>query len=527
MARTNGAQEEMRGWTVEVTCRGCSARLTACALADAWIECPRARSARGPPLDWRLYLRDAPRADAPLARAATDGGALRCTRCEVHAAHVELLLETKGRWRAVALGEATTLRLEPTGAAPAARALAVDGAELVSLWRAGAARFLIDMREAGAFAAAHLRGSTSVPWSALEQGVAGLPVASERVLLLAPAGELHSVLAFVLSRGRCVRAACADCAELWAAAAVEPAPADGEAHAALCMLASEAVGSVSRRAWAPSPLLERHLPLLRPARAAVADTDDAAPPFALDLGCGAGRDALFLAALGWAVVAVDSDARALGRLALLAGSERLTVAHLEPLDAPAAHSARDPAEPPAEATPPTGPSHARLPERLPGGAVWTLRAELRAACEGEGAQLDALPRPDLVLFVRFLHRPLLRWARARIRPGGVVAVAHFLRGAELVGRRRPRLAADLLERGELARLFGGGGAGDGGGGAGGCDDKGGEYADGERGFAGAPAPVGAGGDGAVGEFVIELNDETAEAEDGRPMVLFVARRRPS
>jgi len=35
MARTNGAQEEMRGWTVEVTCRGCSARLTACALADA------------------------------------------------------------------------------------------------------------------------------------------------------------------------------------------------------------------------------------------------------------------------------------------------------------------------------------------------------------------------------------------------------------------------------------------------------------------------------------------------------------
>ena len=47
--------------------------------------------------------------------------------------------------------------------------------------------------------------------------------------------------------------------------------------------------------FAPAPLLVQAAELLRPGRA-------------LDLACGTGRNALFLASLGWQVTAVDRSA---------------------------------------------------------------------------------------------------------------------------------------------------------------------------------------------------------------------------
>lgn len=60
-------------------------------------------------------------------------------------------------------------------------------------------------------------------------------------------------------------------------------------------------GSVGlKRLWEPNPLLERAVANLPPGRA-------------LDLGCGSGRDATFLASLGWFVLGVDHLPDALDR----------------------------------------------------------------------------------------------------------------------------------------------------------------------------------------------------------------------
>lgn len=56
------------------------------------------------------------------------------------------------------------------------------------------------------------------------------------------------------------------------------------------------------RLWRPSPLIEQLLPELTPGKA-------------VDLGCGGGRDSVYLAANGWEVEALDElpDALSLGR----------------------------------------------------------------------------------------------------------------------------------------------------------------------------------------------------------------------
>lgn len=563
-------EEDCRGYTLRLSCRACKAQLHLCALADTRLETPKVNVADGSPLDWRLFLAAAPDVGVGSLEHATDD-VLRCRGCEPHVRHIELLPASNTRWRAVALGEAVVLELDHDGSEPRPRQLVVSASAFIALWRSAAAPFLIDVREPAAFAARHLRGSTSMPWHAFEKGVAQLPVASEHVLWLAPADCLTPLLAFALIRGRQVRAACADSDELWDAAALEQsAPNDSGSMGRLPLLTSEAEGSSSRRSWAPSPLLSCHLPLLWPLqplqpsppshagqRGHAGDAQDglsgaaaARAPIALDLGCGSGRDAVFLAKAGWAVVAVDSDARALVRLALLAAAEGLPV---QALDEPCARAAaarnggppelsgapaadgleRRPQSPSPRQASPLPTSATQLTSAARSGAMWTLCSDLSVPNRPEkrahashapahgAAALAALPRAELILFVRYLNRPLLRWARGHVRPGGVVVVAHFLRGAELVGRQRPRKPEDMLERGELARLFSERATGAGtDGGAAGSDECLGR----EESFSPHAHPA-SGRDHDDAEFDIELNDESAQAEDGRPMVFFVARRR--
>ena len=66
----------------------------------------------------------------------------------------------------------------------------------------------------------------------------------------------------------------------------------------------------------PSPLLVQVADLLPPGRA-------------LDLACGAGRNALYLAALGWHVTAVDSDPAAIAALRASSPSVDARTADLE------------------------------------------------------------------------------------------------------------------------------------------------------------------------------------------------------
>jgi SAM-dependent methyltransferase len=122
---------------------------------------------------------------------------------------------------------------------------------------------------------------------------------------------------------------------------------------------------------------------------------------ALDLACGRGRNALELARRGYAVTAVDQSEEALEQLA------------------GAAHAA--------------------------GLAIECLRCDLEARPPMLAADFD------LVLCLFYLHRPLLPWLLAQVRPGGLALLRTFSCAGDFPpGSADPRF---VLEPGELLRIF--------------------------------------------------------------------------
>ena len=141
-------------------------------------------------------------------------------------------------------------------------------------------------------------------------------------------------------------------------------------------------------ARAPSSFLVEHLAHLPRGRA-------------LDVACGDGRHALYLARHGWTVDAVDFSRAALERLLAAARREAL--------------------------------------------AVSAIQADLE----------DCALRPrgyDLVLNVRYLQRTLIDVLKHAVRRGGMVVFETFIRDQQQLGH--PRNPLYLLERGELAARFG-------------------------------------------------------------------------
>lgn len=123
---------------------------------------------------------------------------------------------------------------------------------------------------------------------------------------------------------------------------------------------------------------------------------------ALDLACGAGRHALWLAARGWRVAAVDGSSAALDRLLARAGDAGCREC-IEP------HVADLEADPPE----------------------FTIAA---------GAY-------DLIVDCHFLHRPLFPLIRNGVCPGGL-----FVGALHIPASDGFRGHGYVLERGELARL---------------------------------------------------------------------------
>lgn len=137
----------------------------------------------------------------------------------------------------------------------------------------------------------------------------------------------------------------------------------------------------SHEIQAPSPWIVRWSSLIRPGSEV------------LDLACGAGRHARFLAARGCSVLAVDRDAAAIAALATVAGVFT-RVADLE-------------------------------------GAAWPF----------------ATSSFDAVVVANYLHRPLFGPIFDALRPGGVLVYETFMVGNERFGR--PSNSHFLLQPGEL------------------------------------------------------------------------------
>jgi SAM-dependent methyltransferase len=161
-----------------------------------------------------------------------------------------------------------------------------------------------------------------------------------------------------------------------------------------------------------------------PARLLVDAARDLAPGRALDLACGAGRNALWLAGQGWDVVAIDGAEEAI----------RIVQEHDAWL-----HQRRRDAAGPAGGTPAF-----RIDARV-------LDLENGAALPFDDASFD------LVAILYFLHRPLFAEAQRIVRPGGIVVTAVRTRGHFSASLDELRAAFDgweLLHEsdGEIAEL---------------------------------------------------------------------------
>jgi SAM-dependent methyltransferase len=149
--------------------------------------------------------------------------------------------------------------------------------------------------------------------------------------------------------------------------------------------------SDAERGSVPAPWLVAHRALLPPSGRA------------LDVACGRGRNAIWLAQQGFATTAIDRDPQLVAALEARARAERLTL------------------------TP--------------------LVMDLEAGAVGLGEAIY-----DVVVAIHYLHRPLFPALLAALRPGGVLVYETFT--VAQAARGRPTNPAFLLEPGELPQLVG-------------------------------------------------------------------------
>lgn len=286
---------------------------------------------------------------------------------------------------------------------------------------------ILDVRLAEAFAAGHAPGAVNIPAKELAARAHELPPKGAAIDLFDDDPDTLRIAAHALRRrGYVVREVGLPASEL-----CESGPSRAHLWQPSPFLVEALECIRARRGGAPSPVRAPREPLGLVARspwATVREVSDVSPrlgkpalpqpslqvaayakhaPFpgrALDLACGSGRDAVYLALAGYAVEAIDVLPDALERARDLA---RRSGVHIE-----------------------------------------TIQQDLRRS--------PVLPaeRYDLVAVVRFLHRPLLPAMRRAVAPGGFVVYEAFHRRDAEEGRRSLK-PGRAVEDGELAAAFDG------------------------------------------------------------------------
>jgi tellurite methyltransferase len=244
---------------------------------------------------------------------------------------------------------------------------------------------VLDAREPEAFARGHLAGSGHIPQAELHARRSELPPRDAAILVVAEDARAAAMAAATIE------------AMGYSAVSWLDAPRDVLEGA----LTDRAPAT---RLWRPAPFLAEVMPLISRSQETTPGSAPRAvnPPLALDLACGAGRDAVFLAQHGFAVEGWDHAPEALERALELAKHHGVTV-HTELRDLE-----RPDLEPPE-------------------------------------------PLFDVIVCFRFLHRPLFPWMERALAPGGWLVYETFRVGQERFGR--PMRAHFLLARDELARAF--------------------------------------------------------------------------
>jgi len=244
---------------------------------------------------------------------------------------------------------------------------------------------LVDCRPFGAFCVSHLPHACSIPADQLAARMHELPKTSAPLALYGDVDNLQQAHTFLASKGYQV------------AMQTEWTPAlEAKLHAAGLL----ETGAHSQRLWQPAPLIAHLVAELMPAIGMI-------PGAGLDIGCGAGRDMVYLAMHGWQMTGIDYLPGALQRAQQLAASQQVSIA--------------------------------------------TQQRNLETGHDPFAG--FAAGQFGLVCVARYLHRPLFPFIRRILQPGGLLVYQTFMQGAEQFGS--PRNPNFLLQPGELAQAFAG------------------------------------------------------------------------
>ena len=359
---------------------------------------------------------------------------------------------------------------------PAARA------EMLSAW-SSSRTLLLDMRDADAFHARRLAGAVNLPRTTMSGRLHELPPRSRPLAVVLDPPPVACVDEDAWYRAQLAWFTADFKGNPWTLRGCvvgDDALFDDAAARSGFPVATGAVDPTARgRLWEPSDNVARWLPAVEarmahrwgrggrllegaassdaasseaasseeePASEPDDHNDDATRPLCVDLGCGAGRDAVYAALRGWRVLALDSDAKGLARCAALAEAHgvgdrvapvRVDLERTDPADVFETIGSR------------------RWSSLVAGRASAVDWASLvnDANASTVGAALTVKNPVRAVLAVRFLQRRLATALPSLLPAGAAVMWFHFMRGAELTAVGRPNKAKDLLEDGELRTAF--------------------------------------------------------------------------
>lgn len=238
----------------------------------------------------------------------------------------------------------------------------------------------IDARGFEAFQESHFKTATHLPWPELKQRMNELPARPAKLQLLADRLYLEEAHSFLTEKGY----------------QIEWSLSDTAFQSLLKKSPGLAVsGTDSRILWSPSPLIKTFV--TEYANQSSADTK----PLALDIGCGGGRDAVYLSMNGWDVTGIDHKKTVMQRAKQLASFHHQHVHWLT--------------------------CSVKEPGCLPSQPV------------------------DLIVIIRYLNRALFDNIKTLLKPNGYLVFQTFVEGVEAFGS--PKNPNYILKKGELAKTF--------------------------------------------------------------------------
>lgn len=246
---------------------------------------------------------------------------------------------------------------------------------------------ILDLRSRDDYQLGHLQGSTWLSLEQLPESLNALPASPATLYLVGDKDQIEAASLLLDSKGYQVNGSLAvDSIEMMQQWAQQ-------------LPGKVVTGKESKTLWQPCPLIKSFIEDIQTQKIVLPATEKRHN--VLDIGCGGGRDAIFMAKQKMNVIAIDHEAKVLKRAKSLAA--------------------------------------------LSGAQVKFKCCDIK--------KQDCLPAQefDVISVVRFLNRDMFSYIINALKPNGVIIFETFVSGVEKIGT--PKNPQFILKEGELAEVF--------------------------------------------------------------------------